>query len=106
MDSDDKKKSNLDYEVLQSTRFQVGFDSFMEKELRCAFFWAVGSAEILSEHPLAGCLLDAALQELQGKENSDSAMLLAKPQEFTCETGKGVLCLLNGLKVQVGSASA
>jgi P-type E1-E2 ATPase len=63
-----------------------------------AFWWAVGCAEISSEHPLAKVLVDAARIEAGGE--------LVEPSNFENIKGKGVKCSLNGMQLHVGSVKS
>lgn len=69
----------------------------LRQEAEKALWWAVGSAEISSEHPLAKELMDVAQQKAR--------VPLAKPTNFENMTGVGLHCVLPGdLKVAVASA--
>jgi cation transport ATPase len=63
-----------------------------------AFWWAVGCAEISSEHPLAKVLVDAARTEAGGE--------LVAPTNFENIKGKGVKCSLSSMKMHVGSVKS
>merc|ERR1719263_326373 len=63
-----------------------------------AFWWAIGCAEISSEHPLAKVLVDAARAEAGGE--------LVEPSNFENIKGKGVKCTLNGMNMHVGSVES
>lgn len=66
-------------------------------DAECAFWWALGSAELSSEHPLAKELVKIAKTKV--KE-------LSTPDSFKNMTGIGVHCVLAGsLDVLVGSPS-
>lgn len=66
-----------------------------EASATAAFWWAVGCAEISSEHPLAKVLVDAARIQAGGE--------LVAPSNFENIKGKGVKCTLNGMQLHVGS---
>ena len=69
----------------------------LRREAEKAFWWALGSAEISSEHPLAKELVELAQQK--------SRVQLAKPKSFENLTGIGLRCVLPGdLKIKVASA--
>uniref|UniRef100_A0A7S0A3D4 HMA domain-containing protein n=1 Tax=Pyrodinium bahamense TaxID=73915 RepID=A0A7S0A3D4_9DINO len=61
-----------------------------------ALWWAIGSAEMSSEHPLAKELTDVAARLAQ--------VTLSKPSAFENITGVGVKCSLAGVEVRVASA--
>jgi Cu+-exporting ATPase len=63
-----------------------------------ALWWAIGCAEISSEHPLAKVLVDAARIEARGE--------LVEPSNFENIKGKGVKCSLSGMQMHVGSVKA
>jgi len=66
-------------------------------EAERALWWAIGSAEMSSEHPLA-----KALTAVAGKVVRASP--LTKPSDFKNITGVGVQCIIQGLEVRVASA--
>jgi len=79
-----------------------GSQSFVERsrlreEAACALWWAVGSAEMSSEHPLAKELTDVARAVARGAP-------LARPVDFKNCTGVGVRCSIFGVNIQVASA--
>jgi Cu+-exporting ATPase len=83
-------KSHLQFEFLGES---------LDPVHKAAFWWAVGCAEISSEHPLGKELVEVAQAEC-GAE-------LSEPGDFTNVTGKGVRCTLGGalstVNVTVGS---
>jgi len=71
--------------------------SQLRKEAESALWWAVGSAEMCSEHPLAKTLVGVAKTMVRGP--------LSQPESFENHTGIGISCVLpGGLKVVVASA--
>jgi len=71
--------------------------SRLRDEALCALWWAVGSAEASSEHPLAKELTDMARAVVRGAP-------LARPVDFKNCTGVGVSCSIFGVNIQVASA--
>lgn len=70
----------------------------LREEAERALWWALGSAEMSSEHPLA--------KELVAVASAKARLLLTKPEIFENVTGVGLRCVLpGGLKVEVASAS-
>jgi len=65
-------------------------------EAEAALWWAIGSAEVSSEHPLA--------KELSQVAVTVSRCPLAKPTSFKSCLGVGVTCTIGDLEVQVASA--
>jgi len=65
------------------------------EEAEAALWWAIGSAEVSSEHPLAKELSSFASTMIRGP--------LAKPTSFVNSTGVGVTSVIAGLEVQVAS---
>jgi len=65
-------------------------------EAERALWWAIGSAEMSSEHPLA--------KELTAVAGNVVRAPLTKPSDFENITGVGVKCTIQGLEVQVTSA--
>ncbi|CAK9003625.1 Copper-transporting ATPase HMA4 (Protein HEAVY METAL ATPASE 4) (OsHMA4) [Durusdinium trenchii] len=69
----------------------------LRQEAEKALWWAIGSAEISSEHPVAKELVEIAGQKARSA--------LSKPSSFENMTGVGLQCVLPGnLHVQVASA--
>jgi len=66
-------------------------------EVERAVWWAIGSAELSSEHPLAKELVDVAVEAAH--------TTLMKPCSFEASTGMGVSCVVADIEVQVGSAT-
>eukprot|EP00928_Gymnodinium_smaydae_P023101 TRINITY_DN1918_c6_g1_i1.p1 TRINITY_DN1918_c6_g1~~TRINITY_DN1918_c6_g1_i1.p1 ORF type:complete len:1097 (-),score=248.95 TRINITY_DN1918_c6_g1_i1:65-3355(-) len=71
--------------------------SLLRSEAERAIWWAIGSAEISSEHPLAKELVLAA--------SARSRIKLQRPASFQTIAGVGVRCMLQGMDVQVVAAS-
>mmetsp|Transcript_117669 Transcript_117669/g.228768 ORF Transcript_117669/g.228768 Transcript_117669/m.228768 type:complete len:717 (-) Transcript_117669:70-2220(-) len=71
--------------------------SRLRDEAACALWWAIGSAEMSSEHPLAKELTDVARAVARGAP-------LARPVDFKNFTGVGVRCSIFGINIQVASA--
>lgn len=68
------------------------------KEAECALWWAMGSSEMSSEHPLAKELVEASLLRARCS--------LIKPEHFENLTGVGIRCVLpGGLQVEVAAAN-
>jgi len=67
-------------------------------EAERALWWAIGSAEVSSEHPVAKALVETAGAVARGP--------LTKPSTFENITGVGVRCTLAGLVVDVASATS
>jgi len=67
-------------------------------EAERALWWAIGSAEMSSEHPVAKALVETAGAVARGP--------LTKPSTFENITGVGVRCTLAGLVVDVASATS
>jgi len=67
----------------------------LDQIYQAAFWWAVGCAEISSEHPLGKVLVDIA--------RSESGTALSEPSSFSNITGKGVRCTIGELSVTVAS---
>mmetsp|Transcript_76492 Transcript_76492/g.169518 ORF Transcript_76492/g.169518 Transcript_76492/m.169518 type:complete len:987 (+) Transcript_76492:84-3044(+) len=65
-------------------------------EAERALWWAIGSAEMSSEHPLAKALTAVAGKVVRAP--------LTKPSDFKNITGVGVQCIIQGLEVRVASA--
>ncbi|CAK0869810.1 unnamed protein product [Prorocentrum cordatum] len=70
----------------------------MRGEVERALWWAIGSAEVSSEHPVAKALVETASVVTRGS--------LTKPGTFENITGVGVRCALSGLAVDVASATS
>jgi len=68
----------------------------LRAEAERALWWAVGSAEMSSEHPLAKALTEAAAAAVRAP--------LAKPAVFENTTGVGVRCMVLGCEVRVAAA--
>eukprot|EP00933_Yihiella_yeosuensis_P003988 TRINITY_DN10767_c0_g1_i1.p1 TRINITY_DN10767_c0_g1~~TRINITY_DN10767_c0_g1_i1.p1 ORF type:complete len:1176 (-),score=263.13 TRINITY_DN10767_c0_g1_i1:430-3957(-) len=69
----------------------------LREEAEASLWWALGSAELSSEHPLAKEIVSVAGAKVRG---------LAKPESFENLTGVGIRCsLAGGLEVLVASAS-
>jgi len=68
----------------------------VRSEVEKAIWWAIGSAEMSSEHPLAKELVDVAGRTVRGP--------LTKPNVFENVTGVGVTCSLQGIEVRIASA--
>jgi len=75
-----------------------GQSELADTSLKAAFWWAVGSTEISSEHPLAKVLVDFSRSEAQGE--------LVAPSNFENIKGKGVSCTLDGMSLLVGSVKS
>eukprot|EP00930_Biecheleria_cincta_P020414 TRINITY_DN15368_c0_g1_i2.p1 TRINITY_DN15368_c0_g1~~TRINITY_DN15368_c0_g1_i2.p1 ORF type:complete len:1056 (-),score=163.21 TRINITY_DN15368_c0_g1_i2:61-3228(-) len=70
----------------------------LRNEAECALWWAIGSSEMSSEHPLAKELVEASLLR--------APCALTKPSYFENRTGLGLRCVLSGgLQVEIASAS-
>jgi Cu+-exporting ATPase len=76
-----------------STR--VGAEALDEAKL----MWLVGSAEINSEHPLGHSLVVKA-NELNEEKGGKA---LIQPKDEHIESGRGLMCTVNGTKVVIGS---
>jgi len=88
-----KKQAPLTAEQRQLHFEQLGEP--MDQIYQAAFWWAVGCAEMSSEHPLGKVLVDMARSEC-GAE-------LSEPTNFVNITGKGVRCTAGNLNLSVGS---
>jgi len=71
--------------------------SCLRETATCALWWAVGSAEMSSEHPLGKELTDVARAVARGAP-------WARPVDFKNCTGIGVCCSIFGVNIQVASA--
>jgi len=67
----------------------------LDQVYKAAFWWAVGCAEMSSEHPLGKILVDIA--------RSESGAELTQPTKFSNVTGKGVHCTIGDLTLSVAS---
>jgi Cu+-exporting ATPase len=71
--------------------------SQLRADMERALWWAIGSAEVSSEHPVAKALVETASAVSRGP--------LSKPNDFENITGVGVRCSLEGIGLEVASAT-
>jgi len=97
MDEDDMGHTSESIIALALPGSDVEIDrSLLRAEAERALWWAIGSVEMSSEHPLAKALTETAIKIARN--------CLTKPTQFESTPGLGVRSSLAGLDVQVVTA--